>query len=89
MNDIERKREELKRLQNEVRNAEINCKHNWVVVSDDYWATSPPMYHIGDKWLGGGDYLQKRWKRTCKNCGKVETTEREFEEIVKTKKPAF
>ena len=86
--------DELKVLQTKLTVAERNCKHDWLPTKHttaqktEYWPRRS-SYNPHDMY-GSYDTVYvsiPAWERTCKSCGKVETTI-DTQDVV-TKVPKF
>jgi hypothetical protein len=95
---IEAKRRELEAAEQALRNADAACRHEFGTAenADIY---HPPYTIPGDTpGTMGVDYrgpchvpskTEKRWRRTCKKCGKVEFTTRIASEVKVVQQPQW
>jgi hypothetical protein len=98
---IESTKRRLRELEGKLRNIEENCnngRHHWGDVKDEsyyvagYTIPGDPPGTCGSDWRGPTyvpSYTQPKYTRTCKVCGKVQTTNREEEVKHITKVPRF
>lgn len=94
--EIKEYAEKLKRANNALSDIDFYCKHKWGktenadIYHEGYLIPGDPVGTMGvDRQLPCNipSSTEKRWKRVCEKCGKVDYTKRVEE--VKTEKPKW
>ncbi len=98
---IETTKNRLKELEGRLRRIEENCnggRHNWGEVKNESYYEAGYTIPGDEPGTMGSDFrgptyvsggTRPKYTRTCKNCGKVQTTTREEEVKTVRKEPRF
>lgn len=98
LNEIDRKRQELRDAEARLDVADRQCGHEWgptinaSIYHEAYTCPGDPPGTMGVDWRGPvhvPSRTEQRWKRVCKKCGKEEFTSRANETSVVVATPVF